>query len=258
MTQNVFDHSTDGQWAVTIPASNGAYCLQVTNSDTDDGYGIVVYTDALNVPSILGNSDGYYAISGINTAWKSTGNGQADCIGLVGHSLYSNGAYIEQGGTSQQVEHTNPYAALYVCRTIEGSVPDYAMDGPIAEFEDTTDSNGDLLRLTKVSVLKFSVTKLGEVRFRSDQMHTSGGNPVFYFSSTTNNIYAGSDCLNIVNQADNETYLKVKSGRLTIPTSSAPSTSSSTGVTGSIAWDTNYLYVCTATNTWKRTALSTW
>ena len=37
-----------------------------------------------------------------------------------------------------------------------------------------------------------------------------------------------------------------------------PASSSDTGVIGQIAWDTNYIYVCTATNTWKRAGLSTW
>lgn len=37
-----------------------------------------------------------------------------------------------------------------------------------------------------------------------------------------------------------------------------PPTSTSAGQAGTITWDTNFLYVCTATNTWKRTALSTW
>lgn len=40
--------------------------------------------------------------------------------------------------------------------------------------------------------------------------------------------------------------------------SSAPASASDTGTTGQVAWDANYLYVCTATNTWKRSALSTW
>ncbi len=39
---------------------------------------------------------------------------------------------------------------------------------------------------------------------------------------------------------------------------SAPSTASDTGVAGSMAYDSSYWYVCTATNTWKRAALSTW
>lgn len=37
-----------------------------------------------------------------------------------------------------------------------------------------------------------------------------------------------------------------------------PETASSTGSVGQVAWDTDYFYVCVATNTWKRTALSTW
>ena len=38
----------------------------------------------------------------------------------------------------------------------------------------------------------------------------------------------------------------------------SPSSSSDTGTAGQIKYDANYLYVCTATNTWKRVALSTW
>lgn len=37
-----------------------------------------------------------------------------------------------------------------------------------------------------------------------------------------------------------------------------PATSSSTGTTGTITWDANYIYVCTATNTWKRVAIASW
>ena len=37
-----------------------------------------------------------------------------------------------------------------------------------------------------------------------------------------------------------------------------PASATATGVAGEIAWDANYIYVCTATNTWKRVAISTW
>jgi hypothetical protein len=43
-----------------------------------------------------------------------------------------------------------------------------------------------------------------------------------------------------------------------ITTSHTPSSASDTGTQGEIAWDANYLYVCTATNTWKRAALASW
>ena len=38
----------------------------------------------------------------------------------------------------------------------------------------------------------------------------------------------------------------------------APASSSSPGVPGSIIYDTDFLYVCVANNTWKRVAISTW
>ena len=44
----------------------------------------------------------------------------------------------------------------------------------------------------------------------------------------------------------------------TISDVTAPVTASSPGVTGQVATDTGYIYVCTATNTWKRVAIATW
>lgn len=46
------------------------------------------------------------------------------------------------------------------------------------------------------------------------------------------------------------------STQLTAPVqSTAPATSASAGTGGQIAFDANFLYVCIAKNTWKRTAL---
>ena len=39
---------------------------------------------------------------------------------------------------------------------------------------------------------------------------------------------------------------------------SAPATATSTGTLGDIRYTADYIYVCTATNTWKRTAIATW
>lgn len=38
----------------------------------------------------------------------------------------------------------------------------------------------------------------------------------------------------------------------------APASATATGVLGEIRYDANYMYLCTATNTWKRSALTTW
>ena len=39
---------------------------------------------------------------------------------------------------------------------------------------------------------------------------------------------------------------------------SAPATATSTGTAGDVRYDADYVYVCVATNTWKRSALATW
>lgn len=40
--------------------------------------------------------------------------------------------------------------------------------------------------------------------------------------------------------------------------SAAPAAANAAGIPGAIAYDADYLYVCVATNTWKRVAISTW
>lgn len=43
-----------------------------------------------------------------------------------------------------------------------------------------------------------------------------------------------------------------------IPATHTPSSASDTGIAGTVTWDASYIYVCTATNTWKRVAIATW
>lgn len=51
--------------------------------------------------------------------------------------------------------------------------------------------------------------------------------------------------------------LIVRNFRMASPTL-VPASASATGSAGQIAWDADYIYVCTATNTWKRVAIATW
>ena len=41
-------------------------------------------------------------------------------------------------------------------------------------------------------------------------------------------------------------------------TARTPVSASASGNAGDICWDASYLYVCTATNTWRRVAHATW
>jgi hypothetical protein len=52
--------------------------------------------------------------------------------------------------------------------------------------------------------------------------------------------------------------IDINSNTLRLRTAKTPGTSTATGNQGDICWDSGYLYVCVASNTWKRAALATW
>ena len=52
--------------------------------------------------------------------------------------------------------------------------------------------------------------------------------------------------------------LDLSGDAIRIRTAQTPASAAATGDAGIICWDASYIYVCTATNTWKRVAISTW
>lgn len=52
--------------------------------------------------------------------------------------------------------------------------------------------------------------------------------------------------------------LDVNSDAVRVRTAKTPASATATGEAGQICWDANYVYVCVATNTWKRSPLTTW
>jgi hypothetical protein len=51
--------------------------------------------------------------------------------------------------------------------------------------------------------------------------------------------------------------LRLLGSNVIIP-GSTPASASAAGVAGTVTWDASFVYVCIATNTWKRSAISTW
>ena len=47
-------------------------------------------------------------------------------------------------------------------------------------------------------------------------------------------------------------------GTTILTQSSPPASAAAAGTVGTIAWDADYIYICTAANTWKRVAIATW
>jgi hypothetical protein len=54
------------------------------------------------------------------------------------------------------------------------------------------------------------------------------------------------------------TLLDVNADTVRVRAARTPASATATGANGEICWDANYIYVCTATNTWRRSAISSW
>ena len=67
----------------------------------------------------------------------------------------------------------------------------------------------------------------------------------------------GGGYLSQIFEITRSTGLTTFNGQVAL-TTSTPASASATGVAGTITWDSSYIYVCTATNTWKRVAIATW
>lgn len=52
--------------------------------------------------------------------------------------------------------------------------------------------------------------------------------------------------------------LDINDNKLRVRTAQTPASATAAGNAGEVCWDASFLYVCVATNSWKRAALSTW
>ena len=77
---------------------------------------------------------------------------------------------------------------------------------------------------------------------------------------STNGVTAGNIAVVTTTGSQTLTGKSLTSPALTTPTLSAatPASAGATGTTGTLVWDASYVYICTATNTWKRAAIATW
>ena len=72
-------------------------------------------------------------------------------------------------------------------------------------------------------------------------------------SNNVNEFFSGSTIVGTFDHSANWKF----NGQVAF-TTSTPASATATGTTGTITWDANYIYVCIATDQWKRIGISTW
>jgi hypothetical protein len=114
---------------------------------------------------------------------------------------------------------------------------------------DTASASGSLLDDLQVGgVSKFSVNKAGNVV-------AAGTLAVTGASTLTGNVTASGSLS--VGTTLAVTGVATFTAAPVLPTQT-PASAAAAGTAGTVVWDSGYIYVCTATNTWKRAAIATW
>ena len=117
----------------------------------------------------------------------------------------------------------------------------------------TVATSGSYTDLTNKPTIPSDINQLTDI---DDLLNSGSGSGASNWADIDFN---GGDFDNVEsNDYDNSEYI-LTGNEIDYPTIvSAPITVNSPGETGQIAYDNDYVYVCIATNTWKRSALSSW
>jgi hypothetical protein len=161
-----------------------------------------------------------------STAWSTSGTGLGvnAASGFTGNllDLQVNGTSLFRALTTGFISFVNQVGGFNGFRFQQAGVD---------RFTCASNSGGSLV------FSRFNVSGA----FQTNAMHLDGGG------------------LNGINVTDAPTApLDINGDTLRLRTARTPASATATGNAGDHCWDANYLYVCTATNTWKRTAISTW
>jgi hypothetical protein len=163
-------------------------------------------------------------------------------------------AYIafatDNGGTlGERVRITNT-GAVGIGTTAPGATLDIAPD-----------ANRNLQVLGRAATT-YGIELKNATSFATSEFHiTAASSGSIIFNRTTNEsarIDSSGRLLVGTSSDSGGALLQVNGDRVRIASAKTPASASATGTAGEICWDANYIYVCTATDTWKRSAISTW
>ena len=185
-------------------------------------------------------------------------------IQLITNAAGSNAARVIVKSDKVGISETNPQHTLHITESVENT----ALFVESAEAVPVSAADITLYHHRGSSVAALANDGLSAINFQGNNNATTPGQVVY--AKVESSIVDPGDTTE-----DGKLDLQVQSaGTLTsmaaitaanvtlgarpiIPTLT-PASATATGTAGEVAWDANYIYVCTATNTWKRVAISTW
>jgi len=247
-THNVILNKIDGD-IVSVFSKETFVPVEVL-SGFANGISTGITLTTINSPKFVGtaiNADSLGGKTATNYLLKNDPTGQI----ITGKVVYqtsvtnnpegNNGVVIQSAGgvSSEYIQFYKKDSDAIVANNVQGGKIVFKTKGPT-----------DTILVDTISIQKNSI---------SINTSTSSLNYALNVYGTTNvsNTLTVGNGLNVYGTTNVSSTLTV-SGGLISSTSHTPAGPTDIGTTGQIAWDSNYVYICIATNTWKRSPLNTW
>ena len=204
-------------------------------------------------------------VDAVTTSWTANAYQQQALIGNLQSSAYSNAnviSYLAASNIANQVEIT---AANLTFAGMSNLVA--------TSIFGLTTSVGNLTVVSSGNIVMNGGYLFGNLRFANGLVLNSS------IVNIENNVIAAN--IGLKGYVDNQTYSNVKVtsylptysgnvanvtvsgtlevfGNVFVSNTYTPALANSTGTAGQITWNTNYIYICVASNTWKRANIATW
>ena len=212
--------------------------LTVWNNGKGNISGNTSFGEKALVSNTTGNANtsyGFYALNANTTGFNNTAIGNDTLVSLIGGSYnVAIGSQALQASTSGTNNTAIGIAAL--ASIVAGSYNVAIGDG--AGSKPNAGSTGNVYIGSNAGP-DTSVTE---------------NNKLYISNSEGTPLIGGDFAANTVTINGSITSVQFKLSAL----NTAPASATATGTLGEIRYDANYMYVCVATNTWKRSALTTW
>lgn len=236
---------------ITVAATSGSagsYLPSVTfENDPNTGFGSLssdtasIFTGGTERFRVWSNgqlSAGSYYRTNVATCFEQTLPAGATPIGLLNNPTAVSSNATVYGFYNRVLPGTATLTIIYY---------DYITNNPTNSVTTTqgyTVSNAAAVGSQTNKGAQFEIQKVaGKSNWN---IYVSGDAPSYF----AGNVGIGS--------ANPSAPLDINSNIIRLRSAKTPASASDTGNPGDICWDANYIYVCVATDQWKRSALSTW
>ena len=238
---------------------------------------IGVFGNSTNSIGVYGSSTNYFGVQGISTNYfgvqgtstnsygvygTSTNNigvfgNSTNSIGVYGISTNSYGALLTQSGTLTAANSSN--AVLVRRNGVTNSTGSLNYSGNVLQITDNPTGTGTVSGAIISGSLSVAADGSGTTeRIRFDPRVANGASAVAHMLDTGNALStAGALLLDVRNNGVSKHAVDLN-GNIIEKVPTTPASATAAGVQGTICWDADYVYVCVATNTWKRSALGSW